>query len=253
MSNAYLPDARLASRLTGDGPAVGCHWLNLGAPVLAELAAEAGAESIVIDLQHGRWGREALENAIAAIAGRAPVLIRTADASDFAIGSSLDAGAHGVIVPMINSAAACADVVAAAHYPPAGRRSGGGARPGLDFAAYRAAMSANLLVSVMIETVQAVEACEAIAATPGLGMVFVGPNDLSLSLGAGPGSALFDGALRRVLAAGKAAGVPVGIYTSGAEQGRTRAAEGFRFVVVASDTALNRAEAKAQWARFHAA
>ena len=250
MSNAYLPDERLKSRLAGGGPAVGCHWLNLGAPVLAELAAEAGAESLVIDLQHGRWGREGLENAIAAVAGRAPVLIRTADASDFAIGSSLDAGAHGVIVPMVNSAAECANVVAAAHYPPTGRRSGGGARPGLDFAAYRAAMTANLLVSVMIETAAAVEACEGIAATPGLGMVFVGPNDLSLSLGAGPGAAAFDGALRRVLAAGKAAGVPVGIYTSGAEQAKARAAEGFRFVVVASDTALNRAEARAAWTRY---
>jgi 2-dehydro-3-deoxyglucarate aldolase/4-hydroxy-2-oxoheptanedioate aldolase len=253
MSNAYLPDERLKSRLAGDGPAIGCHWLNLGAPVLAELAAEAGAESIVFDLQHGRWGREALENAIAAIAGRAPVLIRTADASDFAIGSSLDAGAHGLIVPMVNSAAECANVIAAAHYPPSGRRSGGGARPGLDFPAYRAAMGAHLLVSVMVETAQAIEDCEAIAATPGLGMVFIGPNDLALSLGAGPGSPVFDNALKRVLAAGRAAGVPVGVYTSGAEQAKARAAEGFRFVVVTSDTTLNRAEARAAWSRYRGA
>jgi 2-keto-3-deoxy-L-rhamnonate aldolase RhmA len=61
---------------------------------------------------------------------------------------------------------------------------------------------------------------------------------------------VFDGALKRVLAAGKAAGVPVGIYTGGVDQAKARAAEGFRFVVVASDTALNRAEAKAAWGRY---
>lgn len=251
MPHAYLPDERLKSRMRSQ-QALGCHWLTLGAPVLAELAAEAGAECIVIDLQHGRWDREGLENAIAAIAGRAPTLVRTADASDFAIGSVLDAGAHGVIVPMISSAAACASVVDAAHYPPAGRRSGGGARPGADFAAYRTAMTDHMLVATMIETAAGVEACEAIAATPGLGMIFVGPNDLALSLGAGPGSPVFDAALSRILAAGKAGGVPVGIYTGGAAQAAAREAEGFRFVVVASDVQLNRGEAKSVWDRFKA-
>ncbi len=249
MSSAYLPDDRLKSRLALAG-AVGCHWLTLGAPVLAELASEAGAESLVIDMQHGRWDREGLENAIAAVGARAPVLVRTADASDFAIGSALDAGAHGVIVPMINGAAECASVVAAAHYPPHGRRSGGGARPGADFAAYRKAMADHMLVAVMIETVAGVEAAEAIAAVPRLGMIFIGPNDLSLALGEAQGSPAFEAALALVLAAGEAAGVPVGIYTGNAEQAASRAAEGYRFVVVASDVQLNRAAARSVWDGF---
>jgi 2-keto-3-deoxy-L-rhamnonate aldolase RhmA len=249
MSAAYLPDDRLKSRLAA-GDAVGCHWLTLGAAVLAELAAEAGAESIVIDMQHGRWDRAGLENAILGVGGRAPSLVRTADASDFAIGSALDAGAHGVIVPMINSAAECASVVAAAHYPPLGRRSGGGARPGADFVAYRAAMADHMLVAVMIETVAGLEAAEAIAAVPRLGMVFVGPNDLSLALGEAQGSPTFEAALARVLAAGHAAGTPVGIYTGNADQAAQRVAEGFQFVVVASDVQLNRASAKAVWEQF---
>jgi 2-dehydro-3-deoxyglucarate aldolase/4-hydroxy-2-oxoheptanedioate aldolase len=248
MSAAYLPDDRLKSRLAA-GQGVGCHWLTLGAAVLAELAADAGADSIVIDMQHGRWDREGLENAIAGIGGRAPSLVRTADASDFAIGSALDAGAHGVIVPMVGSAAECASVVAAAHYPPFGRRSGGGARPGADFAAYRAAMAEHMLVAVMIETVAGLEAAEAIAATPRLGMVFIGPNDLSLVLGEAQGSPVFEAALARVLAAGRAAGVPVGVYTA-PDQAASRAAQGFQLVVVASDVQLNRAEARAAWSRF---
>ena len=249
MSAAYLPDDRLKSRLAAGG-AVGCHWLTLGAPVLAELAADAGAESIVIDMQHGRWSREGMENAILGIGGRAPSLVRTADALDFAIGSALDAGAHGVIVPMINSTAECASVVAAAHYPPLGRRSGGGARPGADFAAYRTAMADHMLVAVMIETVAGLEAAEAIAAVPRLDMVFVGPNDLSLALGEAQGSPAFEAALARILAAGEAAGTPVGIYTGNVDQAAQRVTQGFQFVVVASDVQLNRGVANSLWDRF---
>ncbi|HWA60482.1 MAG TPA: aldolase/citrate lyase family protein [Caulobacteraceae bacterium] len=233
------------------GPAVGCHWLSLGAPVIAELAAEAEPDAIVVDMQHGLWTRASLEVAIGLVAGRAPVLARTADASDFAIGSCLDAGAHGVIVPMVNSAAECASVVAAAHYPPHGRRSGGGVRVGSNFAAYRAACQ-HIVVAAMIETVEAVEDCEAIAATPGLDLVFIGPNDLSLSMGEAQGSPAFEAVLKRILAAGKAAGTPVGIYTGGVDQGLARAAEGYRFVVAASDAGIVRGESRAMLSRFKA-
>ena len=246
MRPIHMPDDRL-KRLFAAGKAVGCHWLALGAPVLAELAADAGAQSLVFDLQHGRWSRDGLEDAVAAVAGRAPTLVRAADASDFAIGSALDAGIQGIIVPMISSAAECARVVAAARFPPLGHRSGGGARPMADFAAYRKTTAEQLVVGVMIETAKGVEAAEAIAATPGLDLIFIGPSDLSLALGAGPGSPAFDGALARVLAAGKAAGVPVGIYTADAAQAAARAAQGYQFVVAASDTQLNRAVAKTVW------
>jgi 2-dehydro-3-deoxyglucarate aldolase/4-hydroxy-2-oxoheptanedioate aldolase len=251
MSHPYLPDDRLKRRMQA-GETVGCHWLMLGAPVLAELAADAGAQSIVFDLQHGGWDRSALMHAITAIGGRAPSLVRTADASDFAIGSALDAGAHGIIVPMISSAAECASVVAASHFPPAGRRSGGGPRPMADFGAYRTSMTDHMLVSVMIETAEGLADAAAIAATPGLDMIFVGPSDLSLAIGAGPGSPVFDDGLKRVLEAGHAAGVPVGIYTGNLEQAAQRSAEGFRFVVVASDVQLNRDTARGIWKRFGA-
>jgi len=249
MSLYQMPDERLKGAMR-TGRTVGCHWLNLGAPVLAELAADAGAQSIVFDLQHGRWGREALENAIAAVGTRCPTLARIADASDFSIGSALDAGCHGVIAPMISSAAEAASVVAAAHFPPVGRRSGGGARSMADFGAYRRATAEHLMVGIMIETREGVEAAEAIAATPGLDLIFIGPSDLSLALGAGPGSAEFDGALKRILDAGAAAGVAVGIYTGDAAQARARSQQGFRFVVVASDVALNRAVPQGVWREF---
>src|SRR5207245_949082 len=98
------PTPTLKARLKA-GEAVGCHWLYLGAPVLADLAAEAGPDAIVIDLQHGPWTRETLDTALGLIAGRAPTLARIADSSYLSVGLALDSGCHGVIAPMVNSAA----------------------------------------------------------------------------------------------------------------------------------------------------
>jgi len=249
MISARLPTPDLKARLKS-GPAVGCHWLSLGSPAIAELAAEAGSDAIVIDTQHGLWDRSSLEAAIGAVAGRVPVLVRVADQSDYAIGSALDAGAHGVIVPMVNTAAECAKAVSATQYPPHGHRSGGGARTSADFAAYRAAAQ-HLVASVMIETAAAVEAAEAIAATPGLDMIFIGPGDLSLSLGSSQGQPDFEAAVDKVMAAGRAAGVPVGIFTTGLDQAVARARQGHCFVVAAYDVAINRG-ARAAHDRFHA-
>ncbi|MBS0412559.1 MAG: hypothetical protein JSR86_21770 [Proteobacteria bacterium] len=248
MISARLPTSALKDRLKS-GPAVGCHWLSLGSPAIAELAAESGADAIVIDTQHGLWDRSSLEAAIGAVAGRVPVLVRVADQSDWAIGSALDAGAHGVIVPMVNTGEECARVVGATQYPPTGHRSGGGARTSADFVAYRAAAQ-HLVASVMIETAAAVEAAEAIAATPGLDMIFIGPGDLSLSLGSSQGQPDFEAAVAKVMAAGRAAGVPVGIFTTGIDQAVARAKEGHCFVVAAYDVAVNRA-AKGSHDRFH--
>lgn len=252
MTTFQTPNPGLKAALS-QSPGVGCHWLMLGAPALAELAADAGAQCIVFDLQHGAWDRSALHAAVGAVGGRAPTLARTADASYFALGSALDAGCHGVIVPMISSAEACAEVVAACHFPPKGRRSGGGPRPMADFGAYRRASAEHLLVSVMIETVEGLEAAEAIAATSGLDMIFIGPNDLSLAMGERQGSPAFEAALTRILAAGKAAGVPVGIYTGDPAQAAARVKQGFRFVVVTSDGALNLGGAASAWGQFKAA
>ncbi|MGA0602109.1 HpcH/HpaI aldolase family protein [Caulobacter sp. KR2-114] len=247
MISSRLPTPALKARLKS-GPSIGCHWLSLGSPAIAELAADAGPDAIVIDTQHGLWDRSTMESAIGAVAGRAPVLVRVADQSDWAIGSALDAGAHGVIVPMVNTADECARVIGAVQYPPVGRRSGGGARTSADFAAYRGAAQ-HLVASVMIETAEAVEAAEAIAATPGLDLIFIGPGDLTLSLGAGQGTPAFEAAVAKVMAAGKAAGVPVGIFTTGIDQALARAREGHALVVAAYDVAVTRS-ATAQVRRF---
>jgi 2-dehydro-3-deoxyglucarate aldolase/4-hydroxy-2-oxoheptanedioate aldolase len=243
----HNPRPELKARLQA-GEAVGCHWLMLGAPQLAEMAAEGEPDALVIDMQHGPWSRASLDAALGLIAGRAPTLARVQDASDFAIGSALDAGCCGVIAPMVNSSAEAASVVAATHFPPKGRRSSGGLRVGAP--GYREAAAANMIAAVMIETREALDAAEAIAATPGLDLIFIGPQDLSLSLGVAPGSEPFEAALKQILTAGKAAGVPVGLYTAGPEAAIARAAEGFQFLVVANDGQVARAGARDAWRQF---
>lgn len=217
------------------GGAVRAVWLALGSAALAEIAGEAAPDAVVFDGQHGLWTPMALAAGVAAVAP-ATALVRVAANLPHLIGEALDAGATGVIVPLVESAAAAAAAVSAARFPPQGARSGGGYRPLRAFGAYVRAAAAGTLVAVMIETRAGLEAAAAIAATPGVDLVFIGPGDLGLAVGVDA----LDAAIADVLAACRAAGVPCGIFTPGA-QAAARVAEGFRFVVAADDISLARA------------
>ena len=111
-------------------------WLAMGSVALTEAAVQAGCDAIVIDLQHGLWERRELESAIGIVPHTIPVIVRVAENTVQAIGMALDAGAEGVMVPMIETAAQAKQALRAAKYPPHGVRSGGGVRPLRDFAAY---------------------------------------------------------------------------------------------------------------------
>lgn len=212
-------------------------WLSLGSPAIAELAAEHAPDAIVLDAQHGLWERASLEWALG-LTGQSAGLVRVARNRPELIGQALDAGASGVIVPMVNTAEDAAQAVAAAHYPPVGMRSGGGIRPLRDMADYMARCRDETAVCVMIETAEGLTNAAAIAATPGVDMVFIGPGDLGLSLndqGAG-----LEAAVGQIREACAAAGVACGTFTSGPEAARARAAEGFRFVITGDDVSLLR-------------
>lgn len=219
---------------------VGLFWFALGSPGLVELSLAAKPEAIVLDLQHGLFSRETLEAAIGVTQRRSPTLVRVADGSPTAIGQALDAGADGVLVPLVESAEEAAAAVRAAHYPPHGNRSGGGVRPlGRGFAGYVAEVATRTVVGVMIETVAGVEQAEAIARTPGLDCVFIGTGDLALSLGCFPEiDARYEAACRRVFEACRSADLPCGLFTTSAEEAARRQREGFAMVVVANDIGL---------------
>jgi 2-keto-3-deoxy-L-rhamnonate aldolase RhmA len=223
---------RLKPRLAA-GESIGAHWFSMGAPTLVETGLATGPDAVVIDMQHGLWDRAGLEVAVGMCPPAVPCLVRTADDSDTALANALDAGAEGVIVPMVQSAAQAARAAAGAHYPPRGRRSAGGVRPFRTFGAYRAGTDTAITVGVMIETAEAVAEAAAIAAVPLVDFVFIGSGDLGISLG-GDAAAL-EAAVAQVLAACNSAGKPCGIFTPSAAEARRRVAEGHRFVIVCTD------------------
>jgi 4-hydroxy-2-oxoheptanedioate aldolase len=233
--------ADLAAQIRGREPAVG-YWVVLDAPVATERIARLGYDFVVLDGQHGLIGYHGLVSGLLALdaGGASPGLVRVEGNATVPIGRALDAGAAGVIVPLVDDAEQAAAAVAAARYPPAGVRSYGPMRSGLRIGPAPREADAGTLLLAMIETAQGLANVEAICATPGLDGIFVGPYDLALALGGeGPGDPAiadaFDAALARILAAARTADVAAGIYTPDGASAARRLAEGFTFATVASD------------------
>jgi len=221
------------------GDRLGVIWLSLGSVAIAEMAGRARPDAIVLDLQHGLWDRRDLEAAIGVVPPEVPVLARVAENSPFAIGQALDAGAEGVIVPLVDTGKQAARAVKAARYPPHGVRSGGGGRPLADFPAYHAAAERGIVVAVMIETAKGVRNAEKIAATEGVDLVFIGTGDLALSLGTFPAiDERHEEACRAVTSACRAHWTPCGMFTTSPEAAARRRDEGYRLVVIADDISL---------------
>lgn len=226
----------LRERLAKREP-LGVFWMSTGSPAVIELAATAKPDAIVLDAQHGLWDRLSIEYAIGATSRHAPVLVRTAENSPVAIGQALDAGAEGVIVPLIEDERQAAAAVSAARFPPQGSRSAGGVRPlSQGFVNYYAQANAGMVVGVMIETEHAVQNAAAIAGTAGIDFVLIGSGDLAISLGTFPKPDVrHEETCRAVLDACKASGVPCAIFTNTVDAAIERRREGYALVVVAND------------------
>ena len=179
----------LKQKLRSGEPAVGA-FLGFHAPAVVEALGVAGLDFVVLDAEHGPLAVDQCEHLIRAAecAGLTP-LVRVHAAARPAIGQYLDVGAVGVQVPMVNDGAGARAGVAAAKYPPVGQRGLGACRAvnlgtvGRSLAQYAQDANEETLVVVQIETTEAVERAEEIAATPEVDVVFLGPTDLSTSLG----------------------------------------------------------------------
>ncbi|HRJ68433.1 MAG TPA: aldolase/citrate lyase family protein [Beijerinckiaceae bacterium] len=217
------------------GRCIGVIWLAMGSAALVEVAARSKPDAIVLDLQHGLFDRRELEAAIGIVPPEIPVIVRVAENSPFAIGMALDAGAEGVMVPLVESAKQARNAVRYAKYPPDGVRSGGGVRPLGDFAEYVEG-SDKIVVMVMIETDKGVKNARDIAAVDGVDMVFIGTGDLSLSIGVFP-NIHHDHtiACAAIHAACKKAWTPCGIFTPSLDMAKMRRGQGYRMVVTAND------------------
>jgi 4-hydroxy-2-oxoheptanedioate aldolase len=194
----------------------------------AESAAAAGADYVVVDQQHGAVDGSAMLGMVQAITvGGAHAMVRVARNEPFVIGNALDLGAAGVIVPLVESPEEAARAVAATRYAPHGVRSWGALRPAPD--------EEPPVCLVMVETARAVEQVDAIAATPGLDGIYIGPSDLALTFGHQPTLRLEHAAvleaIDRVQAACASADRLVGLHCLTPEDAAQQSATG-RFSLV---------------------
>jgi 4-hydroxy-2-oxoheptanedioate aldolase len=248
---------RLRTLWQQDRPAVNA-WLSLGDSFAAELMAHQGFDALTVDLQHGLADAHTLLPMLQAIAATPTVpVVRVPWLEAGVLMRVLDAGALGVICPMINTREQAQRFVAWTTYAPRGTRSYGPLRARLVHGDdYAAQADAAIVRFAMIETAQALDHLDAILSVEGLDAIYIGPSDLSLALGCPPA---FDElapkvaeAIAHILARAQAHNVVAGIHNGGAAGARARAAAGFRFVTAAADAQLLAAGAQAVLAAMRA-
>jgi len=219
-------------------------WQHLPGTYLSELLASSGVDVVTLDLQHGMIDLASARDSILAIEARgAAPFARIADLDVALIGSLLDAGLAGVICPTVESREQAETLVAAVYYPPLGKRSCGPNRALLSFGKDYVDSAKNRLVSfAMIETVAGLEAVDDIAATEHLTGLFIGPGDLGISMGIGPGQDRsepeFLEAVDRVRETARRHDLRLGIHANTPEYAARMAQQGFDLVTVCSDAAL---------------
>lgn len=228
-----------------DGELVTGTWLNLGSNITAEITARAGFDWVLIDLEHGSGNEADLVSQLQAVDTTDTMsVVRIAWNEAPRFKRTLDMGAGGIMIPYVNTAEEARLAAASMRYPPAGVR--GAARFhrangfGQDFAAYFAEANDTLLTVVQIETAQAISNVEEIAAVEGVDVLFVGPLDLSVSLGI-TGQMQhpeFRAAIARVIEACRKHGKSPGILLPSAEGISAAVDDGFRFLAAGSDGAV---------------
>ncbi|MBK9134967.1 MAG: 2,4-dihydroxyhept-2-ene-1,7-dioic acid aldolase [Betaproteobacteria bacterium] len=238
-----MKENRLRTLWAADKPVVN-GWLAIPNGFSAEVMAHQGWDSLTIDMQHGVIDYAAMVGMLQAI-GNTPTVpvVRVPWLEPGIIMKSLDAGAYGVICPMVNTRDDAARLVAYTHYAPRGTRSFGPVRAGLIGGPDYAQKANDTIVAfAMIETAQALDNLDAILSVEGLDAIYIGPSDLSLALGCKP---VFDDvdpkvaeAIKHICERAKAHGVKAGVHNGRADVALARVAMGFRFVTLGSDARM---------------
>ncbi len=233
-------------------------WLAIGNSFSAETMAHQGWDTLTIDLQHGVIDYQAMVPMLQAISTTPTVpIVRVPWLEPGIIMKSLDAGAYGLICPMVNSREDAQKFVAWSSYAPKGTRSFGPIRALLYGGADYPTHANNTIVRfAMIETAQALDNLDAIMSVEGLDAIYIGPSDLSLALGCRP---VFDDvdppvaqAIDHILERATAHGIQAGVHNGIAEGALARIAKGFRFVTIGSDARLMAAGSQQVLAKMRA-
>jgi 2-dehydro-3-deoxyglucarate aldolase/4-hydroxy-2-oxoheptanedioate aldolase len=234
-----LPDRSFRALLQQGRPLVGT-VVTMPSPAVAEVLSTVGYDWLFVDGEHGPLGIAAVTGILQAAQHRCSCLVRIPALEEVWVKRVLDAGADGLIAPLVNSAEAARRVVAWSKYPPEGRRSVGGGRAhgyGCTFDRYLRTANERVAVIIQIEHVDGARRIEAILDVDGIDAVFIGPYDLSGSLGipgriGDPGVQMhIDNVRDACLARGK----PLGIFTADTEAARSYIAQGFVLLAVGAD------------------
>ncbi|KAK0231197.1 Pyruvate/Phosphoenolpyruvate kinase-like domain-containing protein [Armillaria fumosa] len=234
-------------------PVVGS-WLMLPGASLARMTAQMGYDFVLVDCEHGDIADAAMHTSVGAIAaqGVSPI-VRIPAPENWLVKRTLDTGAHGILCPMMSTVEDARALVSYAKFPAlkdkrtadmvSGVRGVGSpfapAGFGMGIGEYIATANRNIFIAVQIETVEGLSNCEEIAKVDGIDMLFVGPNDLASSMGypppEHPNIPEVQEAIKRVLAAAKAAGKYAGMFCTTAEQVQARFEQGFDFMNLGAD------------------
>jgi 4-hydroxy-2-oxoheptanedioate aldolase len=253
-----MRENRLRTLWKSGGAAVN-GWLAIPNSFSAETMAHQGWDSLTIDLQHGVVDYQAMLPMLQAISTTNTVpVVRVPWLEPGILMKTLDAGAYGVICPMVNTREDAQRLVAYTHYAPRGTRSFGPVRALLYGGAdYPQHANDTIVTFAMIETAQALDNLDDILSVEGLDAVYIGPSDLSLALGCRP---VFDDvdppveqAIDHILERAKAHGLVAGIHNGRPDVALARIAKGFQFVTVSSDARLMAAGAQQMLAAMRAA
>lgn len=245
--------------LWAEGKPAANGWLSIGNAFTAEIMAAQGYDSICIDLQHGAIDYQTALGMLQAMRASAVTpLVRVPWLEPGIIMKALDAGAYGIICPMINTGAQAAEFVSHVRYPPTGNRSFGPTR--VNFAAgpnYAAEANDEILAFAMVETAEAMDNLQAIASTPGLDAIYVGPADLTLSLAQGRLAPGFDRtepemvrALENIVTACKASGIRAALHCGTPDYAAHAIGWGFDMTTISNDVRLLAGAADASICRF---
>ncbi len=224
-------------------PSVGT-WLSLGSITASRFLARAGFAWLTVDIEHSLVDWETATHMFASIADAGCTALARVPANRHDhIKRVLDNGAHGVVVPMVNSRAEAEAAVGAMLYPPTGTRSVGGSVHALNFGGtandYYARANDELLVVLQCEHIQAVEDADAIFSVPGIDAIFVGPNDLAASMrgkdGRGPTAEATSQAMKHILETCRKHKVAPGVHCGSAEEAIHRIEEGWQFLAIGSE------------------
>lgn len=238
-----MRDNPLKTKLRAGEPTFGT-WLSLGNLHATRVLARLGFDWLTLDMEHGAFDWSLATTIFAAVsdAGCVP-LARVPEGSHHYIKRALDAGAWGIVVPMVNTVEQAQLAIAAAKYPPAGNRSAGGGMHSLNFDAevreYYERANDQIVVVLQTESPQGVENAEAIYSLPGCDAIFIGPNDLRFQMrrpdGTFPTDQDHEDQVRHVIDVGKQVGTPTGIHVMDIDTALARAEQGMQFLAVGSD------------------